>query len=150
MSRAELSVKAGLAHSAAAQLESGARIPALDTVEHLARALAVSPCWLAFAADAPADPPGDALLCAGLGARLRQVRADRGLSLRALAAEAEISPTTLTDIEQASRSPRLDTFERIAKVLQVAPCWLAFGLGPVDAPRRGRPPRAPATEQPNR
>src|SRR5438105_2603633 len=43
-----LSVAAGLSPPTAANIESGGDMPAIDTVEHLARALGVAPCWLAF------------------------------------------------------------------------------------------------------
>lgn len=43
-----LGKKAGVAHMTISAIEKGRQMPAADTIERLARALGVSPCWLAF------------------------------------------------------------------------------------------------------
>ena len=43
-----LSKKAGVAHTTIGDIEKGRQMPAADTVERLARALGISPCWLAY------------------------------------------------------------------------------------------------------
>lgn len=44
----ELAEVAGVAFSAISEIEKGSRIPRADTLERLAVALRVEPCWLAF------------------------------------------------------------------------------------------------------
>lgn len=39
---------AGVSHSTIGDIEKGRQLPAVDTVERLARTLKVSPAWLAF------------------------------------------------------------------------------------------------------
>lgn len=130
-------------------IESGERIPRLDTVERLAAALGLSPSMLAFGIEQPAEP------CQGLRSeslyfRLASSRHAAGLSLRDVSSASDTSVNFVRTTEMGGTMPSLAKVEALAKALDVSPCWLAFGLGPEDAPRRGRPPRAPATEQPNR
>lgn len=139
-----LSLDAGLSDNAVSSLEQGGRVPGIDTIERLAAVLGVSLCWLAFAAGDPAgspSAPGDKLLSAAIGERLRQARERAGLSGAALARHAEASSSTVSHIELGKFIPRLDTAEKLAKALRIAPCWLAFGIGPIDPPKRGRKPR---------
>lgn len=131
-----LSLDAGLSDNAVANLERG-RIPGIDTIERLAVRLDVSPCWLAFGADQPAEA-AEGLRCAAIGQRLASARTDAGQSGRSLAAAADTSSPTVLRIEKGAFMPRLDTVEKLAKALQLAPCWLAFGLGPMEAPARPR------------
>jgi transcriptional regulator with XRE-family HTH domain len=51
-----------------------------------------------------------------IGDQLRDLRTRRGLSLRALAAEAEVSATLLSQIERGVTEPSLATLRRLAKV----------------------------------
>ena len=44
---------AGVSHSTIGDIEKGRQLPAVDTVERLARALKVRPEWLAFGAGVP-------------------------------------------------------------------------------------------------
>lgn len=135
-----LSLAAGLAHNTIADLESGGRAPGLDTIERLAAVLGVSPCWLAFGVDSSADSkPDDMHICQ----RLAAARKNAELSGRALADAAETSSPTVLRIEKGALSPRVDTVEKLAKALNVAPCWLAFGLGPAEVPLRRRKLRSP-------
>lgn len=43
-----LAEMAGISHTAVNGIEKGHQIPAADTIEALAQALSVSPCWLAY------------------------------------------------------------------------------------------------------
>lgn len=51
-----------------------------------------------------------------IGSRLRELRAARGLSLRALGAETGLSPTLLSQIEREVTEPSLGTLRRLAEV----------------------------------
>lgn len=127
-------------------IEDNARAPLLDTIEHLARALAVEPCWLAFgqlggrtfgsgrfpsAEQGPDDPQpapmaSGPLSCAGIGKRLLMARGK--MSRNALAKLADLSHTAIGNIESGTM-PSVETAEMLAGALGVSPCWLAFGVG---------------------
>lgn len=49
----DVAVRAGVASSAVTEIEQGSRVPKADTLERLAAALQVAPCWLVFG-DGPA------------------------------------------------------------------------------------------------
>lgn len=70
-------------------------------------------------------------LCAGLSARLRSARESRGLTRRALAAQADLAPGTVNSLEAADRNVGVATVERLATVMDVSPAWLAYGAQPV-------------------
>lgn len=70
---------------------------------------------------------------AGIGARLAEARARAGLSMAGLAQAANVSPSTIHDIEKDRRSPAIELVERLALALGVSPSWLAYGEG--DGPR---------------
>lgn len=53
------------------------------------------------------------------GLRLRAAREGRGLSRRAVAAQAEIAPRTLARIERGAQRPTWSTLDRLCEVLQV-------------------------------
>lgn len=61
-----------------------------------------------------ASQPGIAV-----GARVRQLRTDRGLSLSALAAAAGIGKGSLSELESGRRNPTLDTLYALARPLGV-------------------------------
>lgn len=130
-----LSLDAGLANNAIANLEAGARVPGIDTIERLARTLGVSICWLAFGIE-QAHAPDDEPSCASMGQRLRLARDRAALSARALAVTAEISAPTVLRIEKGLFFPRLDTAESLSRALRVSACWLTFGIGPQELPPR--------------
>ena len=145
----ELTRRTGIPNTTVFYIESGQSQPRLDTVERLAAALGVSPCWLAFGHDGkgrftariprngskPRLPrsSGGALpfdeLFSGCSARLRERRQAYGLTLRALAEEAGVSHQTIMNIEKGHQVPRLDVVHRLAVSLDMAPCWLAYGVG---------------------
>jgi transcriptional regulator with XRE-family HTH domain len=135
LSSSALSLKAGLSLNAVYGLESGERIPRIDTIERLAGALQISPCELAFGAEGP-SLSGKRLLCEGLPARLAEARAARGLSRTALGQRSETSDTLVRMTETGATMPNLAKLEALAKALGISPCWLAFGLGPMEAPPR--------------
>jgi transcriptional regulator with XRE-family HTH domain len=65
-------------------------------------------------------------------ARLAEARRRAGLSQNALAKAAGLSQPTILRLEEGASFPALDTLERIARALDVSPCWLAFGVGSPD------------------
>ena len=69
------------------------------------------------------------LTCAGFAARLELARAQRALTYRALGEAAGISHTAVQLLEHGDRSPSIETAERLAVALDVAPAWLAYGVG---------------------
>lgn len=140
---------AGVAHQASTRLEREESIPGIDLVEKIAIALGIPPCWLAFGVDGdepfqqkiprlvrPPNPPAPApgqepepLACLGCGERLRAGRTAAGLTMRDVARAAEISVQAVSLIESGKVCPKVDTCERLAVALDVAPCWLAYGVG---------------------
>lgn len=132
-----------------ASVESSERIPGIDTVEKLANALGVPACWLAFGHDgeepfrkkirrdgpAPEPPepqPAERPATAGhaeVGRRLAAAREAAGLSMRELGRRAELSVQAVSLLESGSTFPRVDSCEALAAALEVAPCWLAYGVG---------------------
>ncbi len=102
------------------------RIPAIDTLERLANVLKISPCWLAFGIQEPWSEPAG-LRCLSIPARLKGERERQGISLLALGNLSDTSDVTVMRIEESRNIPRLDTLEKIAAVLKVSPCWLAYG-----------------------
>ena len=54
-----------------------------------------------------------------VGARVRQLREERGLSLRGLAELCGISPNTVSLIERGASSPSVDTLQNLARGLEV-------------------------------
>jgi transcriptional regulator with XRE-family HTH domain len=53
----------------------------------------------------------------------------KGLTLRAVASAAGVSPQSILLIEKGESEPRISTVEEIAVALDVAPGWLAYGEG---------------------
>jgi transcriptional regulator with XRE-family HTH domain len=56
---------------------------------------------------------------AGIGARLRAIRTDRGMTLRDLAEATDISESTLSRLEAGQRRPNLDLILPLARALSV-------------------------------
>lgn len=123
-----LSLRAGLSHDTSFRIEQQGRFPGVDTVEKLANALGVSPCWLAYSEARPFRRI-EGLRCAGLPARLREARERMGLSCRALGAASDVSGTTVSRAEKGLIFPGVDTVEKLAKALRITPCWLAYSEG---------------------
>lgn len=130
-------------------VESGERVPGIDTIERLATALGVPACWLAFGGDGqepfrkkirrqgphpePPEPqPGDRSASeshAWVGRRVTAAREAAGLSMRELGRRAELSVQAVSLLESGRAFPRVDSCEALALALEVAPCWLAYGVG---------------------
>lgn len=66
-------------------------------------------------------PRRDADVTSSLGRRIRSLRLERGLSLRAVAAIAQVSPSLLSQIERGDASPSLVSLVAIADALVVRP-----------------------------
>ena len=122
-----LAEQAGLGNDVAAYLETGERVPRLDTVARLAAALGVSAPWLAYGIE-PEPPEG--IEGATLGQRLHAARTARGLSQVELGERAELSGQALGRIERDMHAADIATIERIADALVLSAGWLAYG--PVD------------------
>lgn len=130
--------------SAVLGMEQGQRIPRLDTVERVAYGLGRSPAFLAYGIDEDASQPTEGLRCEGVASRLRETRAARGLTMRALARAAGLTDTAVRSTETGASMPSIATVEAFAIALGVSPGWLAYGLGPVELPRRRRAAASPA------
>jgi DNA-binding XRE family transcriptional regulator len=63
------------------------------------------------------------------GVRLRELRAEHGLSQDDLANRTDVHPTAIGRLERGSREPRLTTILRIARGLDVQPGALLDELG---------------------
>lgn len=70
------------------------------------------------------QPPVEPLISVSLGRAIREARTARKLSMRALAASAEMSQPFLSQIEAGQTMPSLATLYRIAKVLGISPAEL--------------------------
>lgn len=90
-------------------------------------------------AEGLAESPGGkrsgrvAAVTAGLGARIRALRLEQELSLRAVAAVAQISPSLLSHIERGGASPSLVSLVAIADALDVRPGALLDNQEDLDA-----------------
>lgn len=139
----------GYAPSTVWAVARGGSEPTIETAERIATAVGVSACWLAFGDEGPepfvqkraregrqsANAMSEAgttafeAAYAGVGARLRIRRETLGLSLRGLAEAAGISYQQIANIEAATHIPKVDSIHRLSVALDVAPCWLAYGVG---------------------
>ncbi|MFO0580492.1 MAG: helix-turn-helix transcriptional regulator [Polyangia bacterium] len=151
----DLAARAEVANTSIAKIENRQSTPAIDTVERLAAALGLDPCWLAFGWDgaqpfaqrirrlvdperAPLPEPGPRPFQAmylGLPQRLAHARDVRGLSMRGLARQAGLSVQTVSKTENGATVPIVSNLEALAVALEVSPCWLAFGIGEPPRPR---------------
>lgn len=148
LTQAEVGNAAGCGGSVIHFIEAGRR-PGVDTLARIAAALNVPACWLAFGADGdepfrekiprpeppPAAPPAelldakDVVAGEGLAERLAAARQAARLSMRELGRQAELSVNAISLLESGRGVPRVDSCEALARALQVAPCWLAYGVG---------------------
>lgn len=66
-----------------------------------------------------------------LGSRLKKMRKQAGLSIRALAAELKVSSEAIRKIEKGStKSPRAELLYALARELDVSPDYLMYGQEP--------------------
>lgn len=146
-----LAREAGLSTSTVRNLEDHVAVPAIDTVELIATALGVSAGWLAYGPYGgepfrqrrpktvlpPDDPePSDTWRIyrarhASCGERVSLARAKSQRSMRDLSATAGVSVQTWSNTESGKTVPKVDSLERMAGALEVAPAWLAYGDEPV-------------------
>ena len=105
------------------------------------------------AAPATADAADDALIGQSLGRQLRAARTAKKLSMRALAAAADISQPFLSQIESGHTMPSIATLFRLAKVLGISPSALLPATpepDPVRVSRRGEGELVRVTESDDR
>jgi transcriptional regulator with XRE-family HTH domain len=76
-----------------------------------------------------------------VGQRLKLVRESAEIKAAPLSLAAGLSGSTVFNIEEGHRVPKVDTIERLAMVLKVSPGWLAF------APLRAEPAPMPPIEE---
>lgn len=139
-------------------LENGQRMMEIDTIEQLAKALSVSPSWLAFGPEGllpfrqkrPRTEPSPiplpklvelktrATQYEGCPERLLMTRELLGLSYRALERASGISNQAIQNTETRTTVPKVQTLEAIAVALDVAPGWLAYGEAAPAAVGRAR------------
>lgn len=141
---------AKLARSTVSHVESGEVTSKISTIEQLATAFGISPAYLAFGDDGhlrwrerrprfgldpdpPPEPTPAARPCEnlyqGMGARLSQARKAKGLSMRGLGRAAHCTVAAISLLEAGTSVVLLSTCEDLAKALDVAPGWLAYGIG---------------------
>ncbi|HET8814300.1 MAG TPA: helix-turn-helix transcriptional regulator [Solirubrobacterales bacterium] len=77
-------------------------------------------------------------VAADFGQRLAQLRTNKGLSQERVADLADVHRTAISNLEQGSHLPRLDTLLKLAAALEVEPCHLIHNL-----PRWTPPSTAP-------
>jgi transcriptional regulator with XRE-family HTH domain len=135
---------AGAGQTAISDIETGQRLPTVAMIARLASVLGVTAPWLAYGIGEQSSN-GLPATCEGMGARLASLRVEQGHTKAALARLAELSPSTVADIENGAQSG-VEVIEALAQALGVSPGWLAFGVAPqvLPLPRRGRPPAQPA------
>lgn len=150
LSSTTLAERSGVAQSTVIQIENTARTPRIDSVERIACALGIDATWLAFGDEGydvfnerrrklvgrsvkPPKPVPGGFACPHayreLPARLRSAREARGMSLRWVARESNLSAQSLSTTELGTTVPTVENIEAIAKALGVSPGWLAFGIG---------------------
>ncbi len=145
----QVSALAAMSKPVAGLVERGEAVPGLDTLERIGCAIGVSPGWIAYGYEGlepfreryprpiaePSTPsPDPALrvfrdLTAGFPQRVREARERSGLSMRTLSSAAGVSVQAWSNAEAGKALPRVDTCERMAVALGVAPRWLAYGEG---------------------
>ena len=92
---------------------SGATFPRLDTVERIAYALGLSPAFLAYGVESDGSQPTEGLDAAKVASRLRQTRAARGLTMRALARAAGLTDTAVDPPRRGPACPALRLSKRL-------------------------------------
>ena len=127
LKRLHLAAKAGLARATGRTIETGNRLPTVGTIASLAGALDVSASWLAYGIG-DMHINGAPATCAGMGARLQQLRVEQGHTKAALARLVGLSPSTVADIENGAQTG-VEVIEALAKALCISPAWLAFNKG---------------------
>lgn len=137
LSQVALSEATRLDRAAISFLERAERSPDLSTLVRVAAALAVTPVDLlegigSAGAQAPRIATESGLPsepAERLGANLRTVRKQAGLSQEALAYDAEVDRAAISVYERGGRGPNLRTVLKLARALQLLPGVLFQGVG---------------------
>jgi len=141
-----LAKKAGVSEATALYVQKGQQLPTVGTIARLASALSVSAAWLAFGlGDIDSESP--AATCKDMGARLQEVRVERGHTKASLGRDADLNPGTIGGIENGGQAG-VETIEALAKTLNISPAWLAFATGPRVLPKRHRVTKPPEPAHP--
>lgn len=109
----EVASRAGISPSYLSQVERDQVLPAVSTLRRLAETLEVPPSQLVQTGGR--DP---------LGAKLRTLRGNLGLSRNEVAQRAGVSVSLVAQIENGRTHPSLETLQRISDVLGISPCYL--------------------------
>lgn len=80
-----------------------------------------------------------------LGEAIREARKKKGLSLRSVAASAEISPSLLSQVETGKTNPSVGTLYALVNVLNVSIDELINGTGPLESSAAGPEPHDSVT-----
>lgn len=140
MSQRDLAKLAHCTQVTVGALESGSGgNSSIGLYADIARALNVSPEWLCFGVgEGPQGQERQRDLGRALGARLKEARKKRGLTIGQLADRAQASPTAVRAIEAGEgATTSLALLADLAQALSVAPCWLCYGEG--DGPGEKQP-----------
>lgn len=105
--------EAGISASYLSQIERDLATPAVSTLRKLADVLRVTPAQLL--------PPGPHDT---LGAKLKTLRNNLGLSRAEVAQRAGVSVSLVAQIENGRTHPSLETLQRLSDVLGISPCYL--------------------------
>lgn len=85
------------------------------------------------------DPRVVSVACVAFGQRLRELRAEHGISQDQLARKTRVHTTAIGRMERGGREPRLTTIQRLARGLGVQPGALlddpVAGRGAMTEPR---------------
>lgn len=103
----------GISASYLSQIERDLATPAISTLRRLSEILQVTPSQLV--------PHGEK---DSLGAKLKTLRGNLGLSRAEVAQRAGVSVSLVAQIENGRTHPSLETLQRISDVLGISPCYL--------------------------
>ena len=117
LTQKELGQKLGLSFQSVAQWENGLRCPKIETLKRIADALEI--------------PVGAFLPSMGIGesagSRIKMARERQNMTQKELAEKMGTTPQNISQYERGIRNPKLETRERLAKVLSVDAHWLEVG-----------------------
>lgn len=112
------------------QYEEGKHLPRPEAVYRLAKALDVSPCWLAWGSDCHKEPhsrmdPGQRQLHSRfrIGCEVNKIScSDVGKCFKK-----QLSRQQVNAWAHGNSTPTIETIGFLGELLQVKPCWLAWG-----------------------
>ncbi|SFG23781.1 ribosome-binding protein aMBF1, putative translation factor, contains Zn-ribbon and HTH domains [Desulfotomaculum arcticum] len=97
-----------------AKYEKGLEVPDLDNLKKISEGLNITIKYFLDKNDNVNS----------LGSRMRQIRMDRGLTITALAENANLSPGLISQIENGQTTPTLETLDILAKNLNTSSSYL--------------------------